>query len=546
MNEPLSAPLFSLGVLTADTSVLSVTLHAGEMLFVVGANGTGKSSLMHRLYRDNFQASVRITAHRRTWLSSSAVDITAQQKQQSESQMKNAERDPQYRWRADYDAQRPGMSIFNLIDAENSTARKIADAMRRHDEEEARKLAQSESPLEQINSLLQLSNLPVTISIAPGEQILAQRDGSDPYSMAEMSDGERNAVLIAADILTAEPGSLFLVDEPERHLHRSIITPLLGSLFSTRRDCSFVISTHEIGLPADFPESKSLLLRECEFSGGQATAWDADLLEAGESLDEQLQRDVLGARRRILFVEGRTNTSLDQPLYGLLFPDLSVVPKGGQGQVLHFVRGIRGARHIAWVDAFGIVDRDNRGDDEVTALREEGVYALPWYSVESIYYHPHLQVAIARRRAQLLGGDPESTLEAARKRALTKVREHVDRIVQKRVSAMARARAQQSIPTAVDTTHILVLPSIDVPALQDEERSNVEKALDDDNLETLVERYPIRETGALAVIAQGLGLRSCLEYEQAVLRLLADDEESLVWVRSLLEPLASDLASSRV
>lgn len=546
MNEPRGAPLFSLVVPTRDTNVLPVTLHAGDMLFVVGANGTGKSSLMHRLYQDNFEASVRITAHRRTWLSSSAVDITAQQKQQNESQMRNAERDPQYRWRADYDAQRPGMSIFNLIDAENSTARKIADAMRRRDEDEARALAQSESPLDQINSLLQLSNLPVTISIEPGEQILAQRDGSALYSMAEMSDGERNAVLIAADILTAEPGSLFLVDEPERHLHRSIITPLLSSLLSTRHDCSFVISTHEIGLPADFPESKSLLLRECDFTGGQATAWDADLLEAGQSLDEQLQRDVLGARRRILFVEGRTGTSLDQPLYGLLFPDLSVVPKGGQGQVLHSVKGLRGARHIAWVDAFGIVDRDNRSADDVAALREERVYALPWYSVESIYYHPHLQKAIARRRAQLLGSDPDSTLRAARERALTKVREQVDRIVQKRASAMARGRAQQSIPAAVDTAHILVLPSIDVPTLQAEERSNVETALDDHDLETIVERYPIRETGALAAIAQGLGFRSCSEYEQAVLRLLADDEESLWWARSLLEPLASDLASSTV
>ena len=152
MNEQRSAPLFSFSVPpTRDTNVLSVTLHAGDMLFVVGANGTGKSSLMHRLYRDNFEAAVRITAHRRTWLSSSVVDVTAHQKQQNESQMRNAERDPQYRWRADYDEQRPGMSIFNLIDAENSPARKIADAMRRHDEEDARKLAQSESPLEQIN-----------------------------------------------------------------------------------------------------------------------------------------------------------------------------------------------------------------------------------------------------------------------------------------------------------------------------------------------------------------------------------------------------------
>ena len=296
----------------------------------------------------------------------------------------------------------------------------------------------------------------------------------------------------------------------------------------------------------DFPESKALLLRECEFSGGQATAWDADLLEPGQSLDEQLQRDILGARRGILFVEGRAGPSLDQPLYSLLFPNLSVVPKGGQGQVLHSVKGLRGARDIAWIDAVGIVDRDNRSDDEVAVLREEGVYALPWYSVESIYYHPDIQTRIAQRHAQLLGSDPESALQAARESALMRVRQRADHIVQKRASAIARGRAQGSIPARIDTDHILALPSIDVPALRDEERSNLMTALDADDLKTIIERYPIRETGALAAIANGLGFQSCSEYERAVLKLLIDDADSLAWARSLFEPFGSDIATAGI
>ena len=525
---------------------MPIHLRIGGVLFVMGANGTGKSSLMHRLYRENFEPAVRITAHRRTWLSSSVIDMTARQKQQSESQMRQSERNPQFRWRSDYDEQRPGMAIFNLTDSENSAAREIADAMRAGNEAEARRLAQSDSPLARINSLLRSSNLPVTIAIEPGEEILAQRDGADPYSMAEMSDGERNAVLIAADVLTAKPGTLFLVDEPERHLHRSIITPLLSSLFTARRDCSFVVSTHEIGLPGDFAESQVLLLRDCEFRSGEAAAWDADLLEASQTLDEQLQRDVLGARRRILFVEGRTATSLDQPLYSLMFPDVSVIAKGGQGQVIHSVKGLRSTADITWIEAFGIVDHDNRSDDDVSALREQGVYALPWYSVESIYYHPHVQEKVAARRAELLGGNAESAVRTARASALTRVRGKVSQIIHSRASAAARGRAQQSIPAVVESDEVLVLPSIDVPTIRDEERSILEAALDAEDLATIVERYPIRETGALAAIAQGLGFRSCPEYEQAVLRLLTDDEGSLRWVRSLLEPLASDLAPATV
>lgn len=551
-----SAPrLFELTVPRPDSSVVPVSLRAGSVLFVMGANGTGKSSIMHRFYRENYDAGVRISAHRRTWFSSSTVDITARQKQQQESNMRNAERDPQYRWRADYDEQRTSMAIFNLVDAENSLARRIADAMRRAagDEAErpaaedtARRLAAEDSPLGRINHLLRSANLPVGISIEPGEEILAARDGGDPYRMAEMSDGERSAVLLAAEVLTAKRGSLFLIDEPERHLHRSIITPLIGSLLAMRVDCSFVVATHEVGLPLDFPHAQVLLLRRpSEFSGGVPASWDADLLKPSDTLDEQLQRDLLGARRRILFVEGRTEASLDRPLYSRVFPDFTVVSKGSQAQVLHATKGLRGAKDIAWVDAFGLVDRDNRVSEEVERLRDDGVFALDWYSVESIYYHPVIQRRVAERRAAALGSDATADLRVARQTALQRIGNRADHLVRKRTVERARQRARGGIPTEIDLDSKLSVPPVDVPVLRDEERAVLTKALREGDLRTLIERYPIRETGALDGIARGLKFESTQDYERAVLRLLGDDEESLEWVRSQFEPLVSATVDSK-
>ena len=148
--------------------------------------------------------------------------------------------------------------------------------------------------------------------------------------MAEMSDGERSAVSVATDILTAGSGSLFLIDERERHLHRSIITPLLTSLISARSDCAFVVATHEVGLPLDFPESR-VLLRECHFADKSAMTWTETYWSHASPLMRASLRDILGARGKILVrAEGRTTGSLDQPLYTLLFPGFSIVPKGGK------------------------------------------------------------------------------------------------------------------------------------------------------------------------------------------------------------------------
>ena len=55
-----------------------------------------------------------------------------------------------------------------------------------------------EAPLRVLNELLKTANLPIEIFIENDEQIFAKKLGGDPYSIAELSDGERNAVLIGA------------------------------------------------------------------------------------------------------------------------------------------------------------------------------------------------------------------------------------------------------------------------------------------------------------------------------------------------------------
>lgn len=281
---------------------LKIDLPRGNVLFVLGPNGAGKSALVQSLYATHRGSARRISAHRQTWFASDAIQLSPQQKLQIEKQIENSDTQAESRWREERAEARTSIAIYDVLNSENLQARQIAAAVREDDIEKARALSAEDSPIEAINRLLHLSNIPVTISIHKNDRVLAKKGDSEEYSIAELSDGERNALLIAANVLTAPKNALLLIDEPERHLHRSIVSPLLQHLLAERGDCSFVISTHEVSFPFDLADSRTLLVRGCEFNNKRPRHWEADLVDSDLDIDDQLRMDILGARRRIIFV----------------------------------------------------------------------------------------------------------------------------------------------------------------------------------------------------------------------------------------------------
>ena len=137
-----------------------------------------------------------------TWFSSSSVTLSPEQKRQTETNIQNTDTATQARWKDDYSAQRANIAIYDLIDAENVRARGIAGAVDGGDIDAAKILSKKDAPIKLINELLRLSSIPIDITVRQNEQVLASKSGSDPYSVAELSDGERNALLIAANVLT--------------------------------------------------------------------------------------------------------------------------------------------------------------------------------------------------------------------------------------------------------------------------------------------------------------------------------------------------------
>lgn len=531
---------------------LAISIDVGEQLYVVGANGTGKSALFQHWVTSLDGTNIkRIAAHRQTWFESGNLDFTARRRRDFEVNVMSWEREVNARW-MDYDpAQRQSAVLFDLVAKDNTRYRTIGQYIDNANPDEATQFAsKSESLFEQLNDLLSLGTLTVSLENANDEEIVAQhKNNGHRFSIAQMSDGERAATLMAANVLTVEPGTFLLIDEPERHLQRSIIEPFLSALFAKRRDCAFVISTHEIALPMAKPEANVVILRSCLWNGNQARAWDAEVLESGADLPEDLKRDVLGARRRILFVEGESN-SLDLPLYGSLFPELSVIPKGSCEEVIRAVKGLRSSYEHHHVEGIGLIDRDGRTQADVDELAEDNVFALDVCSVESLYYCLDAIEAVACRQAESLGRDPQAMLEAAKQNALETIGADQDlreRMAARRSERLVYNRFKTHLPDwneiKVAGEQLTISEPIENPYQGELNRLN--DLAESEDLDGLIARYPLRESNVFKTIVTTLGCRNRADYERMVVARVRDDISLSENLKERIRPLAELLDGGR-
>ena len=435
--------------------------------------------------------------------------------------------------------------LFDLVAKENTINKIVAQHVRNQDFPKAQEVSDdSPSPFNQINELLEFGRLTVRLENLDDRHLVARHLHESSFSIAEMSDGERNAMLIAADVITAKLGAVFLIDEPERHLHRSIIQPFLSALFALRRaDCTFIISTHEIALPVANPDARVLILRSCQWSGNQCTAWDAEVLEPNSQLPEELKRAILGSRKRMLFVEGESSGSLDLPLYAALFPGLSVEPMGSCEEVQKAVLGLKESQDHHDVEAFGLIDRDDRPSEDVRELSEKGVFALEAYSVEALYYCSDAIAAIAHRQAESLGDDPNELIKSAKQEAFKVLENHAERMAARMCERQIRKLTLSKVPdwqSIMDNPTQSISIPID-PQLYSEELDRFNKFVNEGDIDRLVARYPLHKSCAFTTIATTLRCRDKSDYERMVLVQIQRDDELAEKLKKRIGLLSSRL-----
>ncbi|WP_418275158.1 AAA family ATPase [Isoptericola jiangsuensis] len=497
---------------------------AGGVTTIVGANGAGKSALATNLHQQApAETTRRLIAHRKLWFTHSGPEISSAQREQTSQNAQNFDRRPDSRYTDRYADSRTSIALFDLVGKVSDQHRQIVEAQDGGASWEEAQAAVGERLLTSLNRILEGAGLFVSVEITERQTFNARhRDVGVVYPIFQMSDGEKSALLLAAEVLTAPAGGILIIDEPERHLHRSISARLIESVVAARSDCAFIILTHDLDLAAALGDYGSTYAAiGVKWSGDRAAAWDVLEVSAGEQLPESARRAILGGRKRILFIEG-DHGSVDLRLYRILYSDWSPVPAGGCNEVIRAVKGLRSSSQHHWLTAVGLVDGDGRETAERDRLRESGILPLPISEVENFYYLPEVLEAVAGRQSMTLGEDPGQLVEVAVENALGELGSAgtLERLAGNLARDAVTRQFVDYLPSEVgeeDVTVTFPSPYVSIFA-------RVKRLHEDGDYAGLIRELPIRNTGVRAKVAKALGFASIAHYENAARTAIGSDE----------------------
>jgi hypothetical protein len=401
-------------------------------LVIVGANGTGKTRMAAWIENNAGEKAHRIAAQRSLVMKANVTPRPLELAQfrlyfgldnenfSDKSILKNG-----HRWRGD--------PAVNPLDDFEEVLILLHAERRKRDGEYAQAartaIPTTTSPNCNIDTLLDIWHavMPQRKLSFPADKIEVRTSDGSVYNPGKMSDGERACVYLIGQVLSAPRDGIIIVDEPELHLHRAIQTALWNKLEKSRTDCTFIYVTHDLDFAAERHSARKLWLKQ--FDGND---WEWDEVPKDIPLPEAMVLEVLGNRRPVLLVEG-DSSSYDLQIYQALYPQELVISCQGCRRVVEATRAMRSLPQLHSRSVRGLVDRDRRGEEEVAALRGDGILVADVAEVESLLVIPDALEAVA---IQVRAPNVGEAVAAARNAVISELAKMLDQ------QALARALAE--------------------------------------------------------------------------------------------------------
>ncbi len=362
-----------------------------QSLIIIGANGSGKSQLGAWIEKNDPERTHRIGAQRAL---SFGNYIKQKSYEQASNQVMYGRESPSFehnsRW--EWDGEKYNYTSCLLKDFEDVLSALLAlevneqgQYIKECKQYEKEGKIHNKVPEMVIDKLQRIWKIvfPHRDIIIEDGKVLAGFERYDQYIRykgRDMSDGERVALYLIAQALCV-PSDKFrvvIIDEPEIHLHRSIMNRLWDAIEAERKDCFFIYITHDTQFAAMHKNCKKLWVKE--FDGN---TWKMEEIQSSE-LPEQLLLDILGNRKPVLFVEG-TQNSYDTKLYSEIYKSYYIVPCGSCNAVITRTKAMNNNLQLHNLKCYGIIDRDYRTEYEINSYKKDNVYTLKVAEVENLF-----------------------------------------------------------------------------------------------------------------------------------------------------------------
>ena len=356
-----------------------------------------------------------------------------------------------------------------------------------------------------------------------GDDIKVTVAGSNTtYLAAQMSDGERAIFYMIGQTLLAADTSVLIFDEPELHVHRSIMAKLWDELEATRQDCAFVFVTHDLEFAATRVAQK-FIIRDFD----PTPSWNIELVPENTGFGEEVTTLILGSRRPILFVEG-TENSLDLAIYRSCFPEWTVIPRGSCEEVIYSVVTMRRNRELTRVTCSGIVDADDYEQEDIARLGDLGVAVLPVSEIENIILLPDVSRYIAEAEGYE-GAALSARLESLKIAVLETL--NSSEVIDLVIARYCRRRIDRHLKK-IDLSQAKTVPEMlslldqqvskmDISEIAKKARARVEEALRAEDLPKLLANYDNK--GLIALAASHLKRTRAVDFESWLIRVLRNN-----------------------
>ena len=358
-----------------------------QSMIIIGANGSGKSRLGVWIELNSLDKTHRISAQR-SLIFNKYIELKSYK--QSQNLLTFGAETPReshdLRWNTGWNGGELDYTTSMLNDYEYVLSTLIAIQTKQQDkfikdckQKESQGEKHDEVPEMILDKLKRIWNTIFshrTIDIKDGKVIATLKDFE--YEGRAMSDGERVTLYLIAQCLCVPEDKIIIIDEPEIHLHRSIVDKLWTSIEAERKDCFFIYITHDTQFAATHKNSEKLWIKNYD-----GTNWNFEEIK-DSNLPEQLLLDILGNRKPVLFVEG-TSDSYDTKLYSEIYKDYYVIPCGSCSSVIAQTKSMNANEQLHHLKCYGIIDRDYRTDYEIEVYKRDNIFALEVAEVENLF-----------------------------------------------------------------------------------------------------------------------------------------------------------------